>query len=85
MEGYNKKVVNTVKFSFNDIPKFEDNKKFNNNNNKLKKSLNDIKPKKIKPLKSSHNTEKNKNSKTLLDNTKKSEYLNDNQENLYKK
>ncbi|OUM60142.1 hypothetical protein PIROE2DRAFT_14172 [Piromyces sp. E2] len=87
MESYNRKVVNTVKFSFNDIPKFEDNNKFNNNNNinKSKKSISEIKPKLIKPLKSTHNIIHNKNSKILLDSTKKSESLKNNQENIYKK
>jgi len=80
MDNYNKKIVNTVKFNFNDIPKLENNNKYNynnvNNNPKLKKSINNAKF--IKTL-------SNNCLNLSLQNTKKNESILESQDSIYKK
>ncbi|ORX42991.1 hypothetical protein BCR36DRAFT_415838 [Piromyces finnis] len=86
MESVNKKILNPIKFSFNDIPKFEDNNKFNNNGKLIKsKSHSEIKSKLIKSLKTTQSNSSNKKSKLLSDNSNKKEYSKCDQENIYKK
>jgi len=75
-----KKVVN---FSFNDIPKFE--KTNNNNNNKIKKSI-DINPKLIKPLGSTHHDIFNKKLKILTaSNLNEENSLKNHKEDIFQK
>jgi len=86
MDNYNKKIVSTVKFNFNDIPKFEENNRYINNNIKnsnntgLKRS---ISSKLIKTLPISHEHLSLSLQKTK--DTKKNGSIIENQDLIYKK